>query len=34
MPEFTWKYGYIYVILLSVVVVTALTVFAKKKKWF
>ncbi|MBR6941409.1 MAG: hypothetical protein IKH65_11430 [Clostridia bacterium] len=34
MPEFAWKYGYIYVILLSVAVVTALTVFAKKKKWF
>ena len=34
MPEFGWKYGYIYVIVLSVVVVTALLIVGKKKKWF
>ncbi|MBR6335285.1 MAG: hypothetical protein IKR90_03975 [Clostridia bacterium] len=34
MPEFTWKYGYVYVIALSVAVVAALVVYAKKKKWF
>ena len=34
MPEFAWKYGYIYVISLSVLVVAALMIYAKKKKWF
>lgn len=34
MPEFDWKYGYIFVIALSVCVVAGLTVIAKKKKWF
>ncbi len=34
MPEFTWKYGYVYVILLSVVTVAVLTLTGKKKKWF
>ena len=34
MPEFGWKYGYIYVIILSVIVVTALLIIGKKKKWF
>ncbi|MBQ7203142.1 MAG: hypothetical protein IJS03_03880 [Eubacterium sp.] len=34
MPEFEWKYGYIFVIILSVVVVATLTLFGKKKKWF
>ncbi|MBQ7542334.1 MAG: hypothetical protein IJT44_08620 [Clostridia bacterium] len=34
MPEFAWKYGYIYVILLSVLVVAALTWIGKKRKWF
>ncbi len=33
MPEFDWKYGYIYVILLSVVVVSALIITVKRKKW-
>ena len=34
MPEFAWKYGYVYVIILSVLVVTVLTIIGKKKKWF
>ncbi|MCQ2354633.1 MAG: hypothetical protein MJ102_05970 [Clostridia bacterium] len=34
MPEFDWKYGYVYVIALSVVVVAILTLIGKKKKWF
>ena len=34
MPEFAWKYGYLYVILLSVTVVCVLTIFAKRRKWF
>ncbi len=34
MPEFEWKYGYIFVIALSVGVVALLTAIGKKKKWF
>lgn len=34
MPELTWKYGYVFVILLSVVTVLLLTLLGKKKKWF
>ena len=34
MPEFAWKYGYVYVIALSIVVVAALIILAKKRKWF
>ncbi len=34
MPEFAWKYGYIYVIVLSVAVVALLTLIGKKRKWF
>ncbi len=34
MPEFAWRYGYLYVILLSVAVVAALTFYAKRRKWF
>jgi magnesium transporter len=34
MPEFEWKYGYIFVIALSVSVVTVLTALGKKRKWF
>lgn len=34
MPEFTWKYGYVYVITLSIVVISALVLIGKKKKWF
>lgn len=32
MPEFNWQYGYIYVILLNLFIVVALTLFFKKKK--
>ena len=34
MPEFAWKYGYLYVILLSVFVVVAFILVGKRKKWF
>ena len=34
MPEFHWKYGYLFVILLSILVVTVLAIIGKKKKWF
>lgn len=34
MPEFEWRFGYLYVIILSVVTVALLTLFGKKKKWF
>ncbi len=34
MPEFTWKYGYLYVSVLSVAVVVLLALIGKKKKWF
>ncbi|MBQ7595438.1 MAG: hypothetical protein IJU45_02100, partial [Clostridia bacterium] len=34
MPEFKWKYGYLFVILLSVSVITTFSIIAKRKKWF
>ena len=34
MPEFAWKYGYVYVIALSAVVVAVLLIIGKKRKWF
>ena len=34
MPEFHWRYGYLFVILLSVAVVAILAVIGIKKKWF
>ncbi|MBR3737864.1 MAG: magnesium transporter, partial [Eubacterium sp.] len=34
MPEFAWEYGYVFVIALSVLVVTSLILIGKKKKWF
>ncbi|MCQ2447354.1 MAG: hypothetical protein MJ073_00410 [Oscillibacter sp.] len=34
MPELTWKYGYLYVIVLSVFVVIALAIISKIRKWF
>lgn len=33
MPEFKWKYGYVFVILLSVLVVAVLSIIGKRKKW-
>ena len=34
MAEFHWRFGYIYVIALSVAVVALLTWIGKKRKWF
>ena len=34
MPEFAWRYGYLYVILLSVFVVVSFILVEKRKKWF
>jgi len=34
MPEYSWPFGYLYVITLSVVVIVLLVMFFKKKKWF
>lgn len=34
MPEFHWKYGYLFVIVLSAITVGVFTLFAKVKKWF
>lgn len=33
MPELQWKYGYVFVIALSVIVVAVLAIIGKKKKW-
>lgn len=33
MPEFNWKYGYVFVIALSITVVAVLSFIVKKKKW-
>jgi magnesium transporter len=32
MPELTWKYGYVYTIILSIVVVIICIIYFKKKK--
>ncbi len=34
MPEFYWRYGYVYVILLSIIVVLTLVLIGRRKKWF
>lgn len=34
MPELKWKYGYIYVVVLSVTVVSGFYLWLKRKKWF
>lgn len=34
MPELTWKYGYLFVFLLSLMVCLVLYIYFKKKKWF
>lgn len=34
MPEFGWRFGYLYVILLSAAVISLFILIAKKKKWF
>lgn len=33
MPEITWRYGYLFVIILSVIVVAGLLIIIKKRKW-
>ena len=33
MPELTWKYGYLFVIIFSVAVVAVLTIIMRKRKW-
>lgn len=33
IPEFDWKYGYVYVVVLTVAVVCALCLWLKKRKW-
>ena len=34
MPEYTWDFGYLYVILLSIAVCSACFFWFRKKKWF
>ncbi|MCQ2465470.1 MAG: hypothetical protein MJ095_07805 [Oscillospiraceae bacterium] len=34
MPELTWKYGYLYVILISIACILLFLAVGKKKKWF
>lgn len=34
MPEYGWKYGYLFVVVISVVFLLAGILFFKKKKWF
>lgn len=34
MPEFAWKYGYLYVIGLSILTIVIVAWIARKKKWF
>ncbi len=34
MPELTWKYGYLAVIVLSITICTVLLVWFKRKKWY
>lgn len=33
MPEYNWKYGYVYVIVFSILVILLLILWFKKKKW-
>ena len=33
MPELAWKFGYVYVIVLSIAVVTGILIYFKKKKY-
>ena len=33
MPELSWRYGYLYVALLSLVIILTLYIIGKKKKW-
>lgn len=33
MPELSWRYGYLFVIVISILVVSVLTIIMKKRKW-
>lgn len=33
MPELSWKFGYLFVIIISILVVSVLTIIMKKRKW-
>ena len=33
MPELSWRFGYLFVIIVSVLVVSVLTLLMKKRKW-
>lgn len=33
MPEFNWKYGYLFVIVFSILIIAALILWFKKRKW-
>ncbi len=33
MPELSWKFGYLFVIIFSILVVSVLTIIMKKRKW-
>jgi len=34
MPEFGWRYGYLFVIVISVITAAATLLYFKMKKWF
>jgi magnesium transporter len=34
MPEYGWRYGYLYVAILSAIVCAALFLIIRRKKWF
>lgn len=34
IPEYSWKYGYLYIVVLSICTVTGFVLFFKKHKWF
>ncbi len=33
MPELSWRFGYLFVIIVSILVVSVLTIIMKKRKW-
>ena len=34
LPEYSWKHGYLFVMILNVIIAASLIVYFKKKKWF
>ncbi|HAN21653.1 MAG TPA: hypothetical protein DCP51_08290 [Clostridiales bacterium] len=34
MPEFSWQYGYLFVIILNILVSAFCIIYLKRKKWF